>query len=583
MTEVLSNNNETDLRGRNSSERKGDILAADILQDVYSYLTALRQPAEISRFNLAEARKSGKPLQKLWQAMEMPAQDFADAVARFLEFPRIALAELMSANSLADQFSQRFLRESLMFPYSTEDGARWLAVGDPTDTASIRAAELALGAPLHIAIASFEDIATVLAARLEDKAHTTQSVASNARADDDIESLRDLASGAPTVRAVNDLLERAVELRATDIHIEPFQSGLVVRMRVDGVLRAMQAPAGALPQALISRIKILAGLNIAERRLPQDGAARQSLAGVEVDIRVATMPTQHGESAVLRLLPKDRGLLDIGKLGMAAPDRASIARLLGLPHGMIVITGPTGSGKTTTLATMLSILNDASRKILTIEDPVEYEIHGINQSQVKPAIGLTFATALRAFLRQDPDVIMVGEIRDAETAHIAIHAALTGHLVLTTLHTETAASAIPRLLDLGVEGYLLASTLRGVIAQRLVRVLCDRCKRSRILGNDDLARDPRLATLGFTVGEAIHEPCGCDRCGGSGYRGRNGVFEIIEVNEDIRSLIGKATPSAEIELAALRNGTTTMLDDAVAKCRTGVTSPAELLRVVALR
>jgi general secretion pathway protein E len=304
---------------------------------------------------------------------------------------------------------------------------------------------------------------------------------------------------------------------------------------------------------------------------------------VEVDIRVATMPTQHGESAVLRLLPKDRGLLDISKLGMAAPDRTSISRLLGLPHGMIVITGPTGSGKTTTLATMLNILNDASRKILTIEDPVEYEIHGVNQSQVKPAIGLTFATALRAFLRQDPDVIMVGEIRDAETAHIAIHAALTGHLVLTTLHTETAASAIPRLLDLGVEGYLLASTLRGVIAQRLVRVLCDRCKRSHILDNDDLARDPRLATLGFKAGEAIHGPRGCDRCGGSGYRGRNGVFEIIEVNEDIRSLIGKSTPAAEIEHAALRNGTTTMLDDAVAKCRTGVTSPAELLRVVALR
>jgi general secretion pathway protein E len=583
MTEVLSNNDESNLRGKNSNERKDVSIAADIFQDVYSYLTAMRQPAEIFRFNLAEARKSGKPLQKLWQAMEMPAQDFADAVARVLEFPRIALAELMSVNSLAEQFSQRFLRESLMFPYSTDDGARWLAVGDPTDAASIQAAELALGAPLHIAIASFEDIATALAARLEEKAPTTPSVSPNARADDDIESLRDLASGAPIVRAVNDLLERAVELRATDIHIEPFQSGLIVRMRVDGVLRAVQAPAGALPQAIISRIKILAGLNIAERRLPQDGAARQSLAGVEVDIRVATMPTQHGESAVLRLLPKDRGLLDISKLGMAAADRASISRLLGLPHGMIVITGPTGSGKTTTLATMLSILNDASRKILTIEDPVEYEIHGVNQSQVKPAIGLTFATALRAFLRQDPDVIMVGEIRDAETAHIAIHAALTGHLVLTTLHTETAASAVPRLLDLGVEGYLLASTLRGVIAQRLVRVLCDRCKQPRVLGNDDLASDPRLATLGFKAGEAIHDPRGCDRCGGSGYRGRNGVFEIIEVNEDIRALIGKATPAAEVEHAALRNGTTTMLDDAVAKCRTGVTSPGELLRVVALR
>jgi len=295
------------------------------------------------------------------------------------------------------------------------------------------------------------------------------------------------------------------------------------------------------------------------------------------------MPTQYGEAAVLRLLPKDRGLLGIGKLGMANADEAKISRLLQLPHGMIVITGPTGSGKTTTLATMLSILNDVSRKILTIEDPVEYEIHGINQSQVKPAIGLTFATALRAFLRHDPDVIMVGEIRDAETAHIAVHAALTGHLVLTTLHTETAASAIPRLLDLGLEGFLLASTLRCVIAQRLVRILCDRCKRPRRLEAADLAADPRYAALGFKVGETLHEPVGCDRCGGSGYRGRNGVFEIVELNEEIRGLIGKRANSGEIEGAALRNGMTTMLDDAVAKCRAGITSPAEALRVVALR
>ena len=280
------------------------------------------------------------------------------------------------------------------------------------------------------------------------------------------------------VRAVNDLLERAMELRATDIHIEPFRTGLVVRMRVDGLLRAVPTPAGALPQALISRIKILAGLNIAERRLPQDGAARVRVARTEFDVRVATMPTQHGESAVIRLLPRDRGLLEIGKLGLPAHDEAILRRLLMLPHGMIVVTGPTGSGKTTTLATMLSILNETTRKILTIEDPVEYEIHGVNQSQVKPSIGLTFATALRAFVRQDPDVIMVGEVRDAETANIAIHAALTGHLVLTTLHTETAAAAVPRLLDLGVEGFLLKSTLRAVIAQRLVRILCDRCKRA---------------------------------------------------------------------------------------------------------
>jgi general secretion pathway protein E len=557
-----------------------------MFQDFYDHLLKKHMlSGDISlRFNIAEARRTGKPLQKLWQTMEISAHDFADEVARFFDLPRVGLADLMSATSLVDRFSERFLRESCIFPLSTGAGSDRLIVADPTDGAAVRAAEIVLGTSLQIAVASFEDIATALAARLEDKARAADAGdAAQVGVEDDVESLRDLASGAPVVRAVNDLLERAIELRATDIHIEPFQAGLTVRMRVDGMLRTIQTPARALPQAIISRVKIMAGLNIAERRLPQDGAARQNIRGVEVDIRVATMPTQYGESAVMRLLPKDRGLFEIGKLGMLTADEAKITRLLALPHGMIIITGPTGSGKTTTLATMLSILNDTSRKMLTIEDPVEYEIPGINQSQVKPAIGLTFATALRAFLRHDPDVIMVGEVRDAETAHIAIHAALTGHLVLTTLHTETAASAIPRLLDLGIEGFLLASTLRGVIAQRLVRILCDRCKRPRRLEAEHLAADPRYAALGFKAGESIHEPVGCDRCGGSGYRGRNGVFEIIETNDEIRSLIGKATNAGEIERSALRNGMTTMLDDAVAKCRAGITSPAEALRVVALR
>jgi general secretion pathway protein E len=572
-------------KSKRDADARGAPGARDLIQEFYDYLISGRVTiADVSpRYNLAEARRTGKPLQKLWQATQLPAHDFADEAARCFDLPRVALAELMSVSSLADRFSQRFLRECFMFPYVAPDGGSRLATADPTDVAAVRAAEIVLGAPLQVTIASFDDIATALDARLEDKTSATESDTTGRRADHDIESLRDLASGAPVVRAVNDLLERAVELRATDIHIEPFASGLIIRMRIDGLLRTVQTPARALPQAIISRVKILAGLNIAERRLPQDGAARQNISGVEVDIRVATMPTQHGEAAVLRLLPKDRGLLAIGKLGMSSADEARTMQLLGLPHGMIVITGPTGSGKTTTLATMLSILNDTSRKILTIEDPVEYEIHGINQSQVKPAIGLTFAAALRAFLRQDPDVIMVGEVRDSETAHIAIHAALTGHLVLTTLHTETAASAIPRLLDLGVEGFLLASTLRGVIAQRLVRILCDRCKRPRQLDNDDLGTDPRYAALGFATGEAIYEASGCDRCGGSGYRGRNGVFEIVEVHEDVRNMIGESPHAAEIERAALRNGMTTMLDDALTKCRAGTTSPAEALRVVALR
>ena len=579
MADVFSN--ETGKAG----DRRDPSGAGDALQRFHAHLIGRQLLAADAslRFNAGEAHKSGKPLQKIWQLTETSAHEFADEVAKFFGLPRIGLTDLMSAPPLADKFSQRFLRDSCVFPCADDVGHARLVVADPTDSAAIRAAEIVLGGPLPIAIASYEDIATVLAARLNDEGDTSDDAASLTRVDDDVESLRDLASGAPVVRAVNDLLERAVELRATDIHIEPFGSGLVVRMRVDGLLRLIPTPKDALPQALISRIKILAGLNIAERRLPQDGAARQQVGDVDLDIRVATVPTQHGESAVLRLLLKNRNLLDISKLGMESADEAKITRLLALPHGMIIITGPTGSGKTTTLATMLSILNDTSRKILTIEDPVEYEIEGINQSQVKPAIGLTFATALRAFLRHDPDVIMVGEVRDAETAHIAIHAALTGHLVLTTLHTETAASAIPRLLDLGVEGFLLASTLRGVIAQRLVRVLCDRCKRSRALGKNDLAADPRYEALGFRAGETTYEPKGCERCGGTGYRGRNGVFEIIELNEEVRGLIGKGTNAGDIERAALRAGLTTMLDDAVAKCRGGTTSPAEALRVVALR
>jgi general secretion pathway protein E len=338
-----------------------------------------------------------------------------------------------------------------------------------------------------------------------------------------------------------------------------------------------------VPQAVISRIKIIASLNIAERRLPQDGSARLRAGRSDIDIRVAIMPTQHGESAVIRILPKDRGLLVVEKLGFSSPDEAKIRRLLTLPHGMIVITGPTGSGKTTTLATVLSILNEPSRKILTIEDPVEYEIPGVNQSQIKPAIGLTFAAALRSFVRQDPDVIMVGEVRDSETAHVAVHAALTGHLVLTTLHTETAAAAVPRLLDLGVEGYLLRSVLRAVVAQRLVRHLCDRCKSTKTLTEADVAEDPRLTALGFKAGEILREPCGCERCGGTGYRGRIGVFEILELTNELRQLIGEKTDGLKIDETAIRAGMTTMLDDGLAKCRAGLTSPAEILRVTTVR
>jgi general secretion pathway protein E len=523
-------------------------------------------------------------LRRLWQETGLSASSFADEVAHFYGLDRVALPRLVEATPLTGPFSPRFLRETILFPFEAEDGAAKVAIADPSDAAAVRAAEIVLGQPVGVEVASFEDIATILGARLgTDAAATQEAGVASADADDDIESLRDLASGAPVVRAVNDLLERAVDLRASDIHIEPFRDGLVVRMRVDGLLRQVPTPADALPQALISRIKILAGLNIAERRLPQDGAARQRLGRTEIDIRVATMPTQHGESAVIRLLPRDRSMLEIARLGLAPHDEKTLRRLLHLPHGLIVVTGPTGSGKTTSLATVLSILNDPSRKILTIEDPVEYEIPGVNQSQVKPSIGLTFATAMRAFVRQDPDVIMVGEVRDPETSSIAVHAALTGHLVLTTLHTETAAAAVPRLLDLGVEGFLLKSTLRAVIAQRLVRILCDRCKRPHSLTAADIVEDHRYAMLGLAAGETIYEPQGCERCGGTGYRGRQGVFEMLELKDEVYELVGPHADAREIDRAARRAGMMTMIEDAIAKCRAGTTSAAEVLRVTTVR
>ena len=534
----------------------------------------------LSKFGPAEGSARGKKLYDLWELTELSAGDFADEVAVFYKLPRVSLPQMLAASSLAGRFSRRFLRETALYPCRT-GSANTIVVADPTDNVALRAAEIVLGAPVAIAIGSFEDIATVLSDHVGDGEGTSSESGATTltQGDEDIESLRDLASGAPVVRAVNDLLEKAMELRATDIHIEPFRTGLTIRMRIDGLLRSVPTPADVLPQAVISRVKILAGLNIAERRLPQDGAAHLRIARSDVDVRVATMPTQHGESAVIRLLPKDRGVLEIARLGLGNNDEEKLKLLLNLPHGIIVVTGPTGSGKTTTLATMLMALNDKTRKILTIEDPVEYEIRGANQSQVKPEIGLTFATALRAFVRQDPDVIMVGEVRDAETANIAIHAALTGHLVLTTLHTETAAAAVPRLLDLGVENFLLQSTLRAVIAQRLVRVLCERCKLERTLNPANLMADPRYATLGLRLGETVHEPGGCERCSGTGYRGRTGVFEVLETSDEVRSLVGARADSGSIMRVARAAGMTTMFEDGVAKCRTGVTSAAEVLRV----
>jgi general secretion pathway protein E len=511
---------------------------------------------------------------------------FADEVAAFHELPRASLEAMRAGEPLVGKFSQRFLREFAVYPYKAADGSFRIAVADPSDPAALRTMELTLGAGAVREIAAFDEIEGMLREAIGSvsaAAAEPDLAGGEARDEDDLDSIRDMASGAPVVHALSELFERAVELRATDIHIEPFRGKLQVRLRVDGLLRPVPAPPMDMSRALVSRVKILAGLNIAERRLPQDGRARVRVGPVELDLRVATMPTAAGESAILRVLERNQRLLDFPRLGLEARDRAVLLHHLEAPHGLIVVTGPTGSGKTTTLASALSSLNAPLRKILTIEDPIEYEIAGVNQSQVKPAIGLTFATALRAFLRQDPDVIMVGEMRDSETAKIGIQASLTGHLVLTTLHTNTAAAAVTRLLDMGVESFLLASTLRCIVGQRLVRVLCSDCRKTRKLDAAFLAREPRYVALGLKPGETVGEPAGCNRCAGTGYRGRQAVFEVMEITEPVRRLIGTRADDAEIEAEACRGGMSTMIEDGLAKCRAGMTSIDEILRVTASR
>jgi general secretion pathway protein E len=322
-------------------------------------------------------------------------------------------------------------------------------------------------------------------------------------------------------------------------------------------------------------------LNITERRMPQDGRAHIVVSGTEIDLRVATMPTMYGESAVVRLLRKGSGFAAFGELGLPTQGEAILRGALQAPFGMVIVTGPTGSGKTTTLAASLALINEPTRKILTIEDPVEYQISGVNQTQVHPTIGLTFATALRSFLRQDPDVIMVGEMRDAETAHIGVHAALTGHLVLTTLHTNTAAGAITRLIDMGVESFLLASCVRAIVGQRLVRILCEHCKEPHGLADVDLAQDHRYAALGFNVGDVIYKPKGCEWCASTGFRGRQGVFEVMGIGLELRRAIGPKTDATDLERVARSEGMATMTEDGVAKCRAGLTTVDEVFRVTA--
>ena len=398
--------------------------------------------------------------------------------------------------------------------------------------------------------------------------------------EDDVEHLRDLASEAPVIRLVNLIIQRAVEARASDIHIEPFENRLKVRYRIDGVLQEVEAPPSRSTAAVISRIKIMAKLNIAERRLPQDGRIMIRVQGKELDLRVSTIPTVYGESVVMRLLDRETVVLDFWELGFTDHVLKPFLEVLHMPHGIILVTGPTGSGKTTTLYTGLQKLNAPVRKIITVEDPVEYQLEGINQIQVKHSIGLTFAGALRSIVRQDPDVIMIGEMRDLETARIAIQSALTGHVVLSTVHTNDAAGGITRLLDMGVEDYLMTSTVNGILAQRLVRKICMSC-REPYEALPEMVKELNLNKLvkGRKKKITLYHPKGCEECSHTGYRGRMGIFEFLIVSDPIRRLILQHADSTQVFEQAQKEGMRIMYEDGLVKCLEGGTTVEEILRV----
>jgi len=396
--------------------------------------------------------------------------------------------------------------------------------------------------------------------------------------EEQIQHLKDLASEAPVIRLVNLMIARAVESRASDIHIEPFENRLKIRYRVDGVLREVESPPSRLSAAVISRIKIMAKLNIAERRLPQDGRIQLRAQGKEIDLRVSTVPTLWGESVVMRILDKASVVLDFEILGFSPRTLKRFLDVLNLPHGIILVTGPTGSGKTTTLYTALQTINTPERKILTVEDPVEYQLEGVNQIQVKPQINLTFANALRSIVRQDPDVIMIGEMRDLETAGIAVQSALTGHLVLSTLHTNDAAGSVTRLLDMGVEDYLLTSTINGILAQRLVRMLCTHC-RQPYPALPELVDELRLRRFADTPDITLYKPVGCEQCGGSGYRGRAAIMEFLVMSDPLRRMVLKHADATELQVQAQKEGMDTMYEDGLRKAVAGQTTIEEVLRV----
>ncbi len=513
------------------------------------------------------------------------ALDIAQTLAVQLNLPLMATTDYPEFPVLEERVSTRFLRETQSLPVAEDETRVVVAMADPRDTYTIDAFRVLTGRIVEVRVAARDEFEAAFE-RLYGTGRTAMGqIVENIESvdvqdfDDDVQHLKDLASEAPVIRLVGLIIRRALETRASDIHIEPFENRLIVRYRVDGVMHEVESPPRRLSAAVISRVKIMANLDIAERRLPQDGRIKLRILGKEIDLRVSTVPTMHGESVVMRILDKGGVPLDFTSLGFEPDLLEKFNEILLRPHGILLVTGPTGSGKTTTLYTALSKLNQPDVKILTVEDPVEYQMEGINQIQVKPQIDLTFANALRSIVRQDPDVIMIGEIRDLETAQIAVQSALTGHLVLSTLHTNDAASSVNRLLDMGMQDYLLTSTLIGIQAQRLVRTLCRECRRAyRVL--PEVAAETGLSRFVEAGSEVnVFEPVGCEACAHTGFIGRVAIMEIMPMSDGLRSLVMHHANSGELQKQAVAEGMMTMYEHGLRKVLAGTTTLEEVLRV----
>ncbi len=503
-------------------------------------------------------------------------QTLAQTISSYADLALVAMNEFPTTPIVTAGVSARFLRAAKALPLKQTETYIDVAFADPLDPFPQIALAFAFGMPVHPSVARTSDIEAAI-----DRLYgvdTLSKTGPDESVDElDLERMKDLTSDAPVIRAVNRLITLAVERRASDIHVEPTEDALGVRLRIDGALQELEFLPGMMKLPFVARIKVMSGLNIAEKRLPQDGRLRLAVRGHDIDLRVATSPTIHGEAVVMRILDRSELSLDFEALGFDTQTLERFEAVLNRPHGIVLVTGPTGSGKTTTLYAALASLNTPDRKILTIEDPIEYRLAGINQTQVSAQIGLNFSTALRSFLRQDPDIMMVGEIRDLETATVAVQAALTGHGILSTLHTNSAASAIARLLDMGVEPFLIASTLNGILAQRLVRRLCQHCRRSQQLSCETLS----ALGLGDTNKSPMECFCavGCSACGQSGYSGRVALLELLVMDENLSRLILTQCEARDLHKAAVSAGMRPMLTDGLLKARNGLTTLDEVLRV----